>query len=110
MASLRKRGKMYYASYYVAGRERRRSLETTSYQLAKERLRNLEHVLGTEDPDSLCPTKTPVARIVGEYVGHIRTIKTKTSFKTDRWLCLAFNRTRCYHCTYTICRVGCSDD
>ena len=53
MASLRKRGKKYYASYYVGGKEHRQALETTSYQVAKERLRNLEASLarGTLDDD-----------------------------------------------------------
>ena len=53
MASLRKRGKQYHAVYCVGGKERRRSLETTSYQVAKERLRNLDASIarGTHDDD-----------------------------------------------------------
>lgn len=45
MASLRRRGKRYYANYYEGGKERRKSLDTASYQVAKGRLRNLEVAL-----------------------------------------------------------------
>ena len=38
MAGLIKRGKKYYAVVTVGGRERRQSLNTASYQVAKERL------------------------------------------------------------------------
>jgi hypothetical protein len=41
MASLRRRGKKYYASYYVGGKEHRRALATSFHQAAKERLRNM---------------------------------------------------------------------
>ncbi|MFP4501232.1 MAG: hypothetical protein ACLFTT_09565 [Candidatus Hydrogenedentota bacterium] len=60
MAGLIKRGKHYHAVYYVGGRERRQSLETTSYQVAKERLRNLEASLAKGDAESQLPTKTLV--------------------------------------------------
>ena len=101
MASLRKRGRVYYASYYVGGREYRHSLETTSYQLAKERLRELETALGTGSPESLRPSKTPIADMVGDYVDHIQTIKTKASFKTDRWYLRSIFGTICPQLNYT---------
>jgi hypothetical protein len=77
MASLRKRGKIYYASYYAGGKEQRRSLETASYHVARERIRNLEgaRARGTLDDD--LPTKTPVPRIVEEYAAHILNTKSR---------------------------------
>lgn len=54
MAGLIKRGKNYYAVYYVGGEERRRSPETTSCQMAKEQLRNLESSLPTGVLDNRC--------------------------------------------------------
>jgi len=85
MASLRKRGKIYYASYYVGGHERRRSLETTSYQIARERLRNLEASLALSEVDSQLPTKTPVGDLVEAYVERIRNTKTRNSVRVDTW-------------------------
>ena len=37
MASLKKRGKTYYIQYYINGAQKRLSLETQNYQLAKAR-------------------------------------------------------------------------
>ncbi len=83
MASLRKRGSQYYASYYVGGRELRKSLDTNSYQVAKDRLRNLERALSTGALDDVLPTRTPVREIVCEYAAHIRSTKTRNGWKTD---------------------------
>ncbi len=42
MASLKKRGKQYYAQYYAGGRQRRVNLKTASRQVAKEKIRQIE--------------------------------------------------------------------
>lgn len=42
MASLVKRGKTYYVQYYLAKKLKRRSLNTDSLQVAKEKLRQIE--------------------------------------------------------------------
>lgn len=85
MASLRKRGSKYYASYYAAGKEVRRSLDTSSYQVAKERLRNLESVLSHGPLDDVLPTKTPVAEIVAAFATYIQSAKSKNGVKVDFW-------------------------
>jgi len=85
MAGLIKRGNTYHAIYYLGGEERRRSLETSSYQVAKERLRQLEASLAVGDPDSQLPTNTPVASLVAAYVEYINTTKTRSSIRVDRW-------------------------
>lgn len=85
MASLRKRKKIYYASYYVGGEEQRRSLETKSYQVAKERLRNLEASLARGTLDDDLPTRTPLSEIVADYAAHIKNTKTKNSVTVDLW-------------------------
>ena len=85
MASLRKRGKKYYASYYVGGKEHRRALETTSHQVAKERLRHLEASLSRGTLESDLPTKTPMVDLLESYVRYIQTTKTKNSIKVDTW-------------------------
>ncbi len=82
MASLKKRGKKYYAQYYVGSKQRRVSLETESKQIAKEKIRKLESAM-LRGEDSPLPTKTPIGDIVEEYVNHIRAVKTPKSAQTD---------------------------
>jgi len=82
MASLLKRGKKYYAQYYLGGKPRRVSLATESLQLAKEKLRQLESSLARGE-DSPLPTKTRLPDILDEYVRHIRAVKTAKSAQTD---------------------------
>ncbi len=84
MAGLMKRGKTYYAVYRVAGKERRRSLETGSCQIAKERLRKIESSLAQGGEDDL-PTRTRIDEIVEAYVVHIRNTKTPSGAKIDTW-------------------------
>jgi hypothetical protein len=54
--------KTYYALYYISGKKKRISLETTSRQIAKEKLRQLEPNLPRGAPDPM-PTKTPYRAI-----------------------------------------------
>ena len=82
MASLIKRGKIYYAQYSVGNKLKRVSLETDSKQIAKEKIRSLETALFRGD-DSPLPTKTPISKVVAAYIEHMRTRKTATSIKRD---------------------------
>ena len=72
MAGLMKRGKKYYAFYSVGHRQKRVSLETTSLQIAKEKIRQIESALvrGVEIP---LPTKTPIGDVVEAYIQHMKT-------------------------------------
>ena len=49
MASLKRRGKIWYGQYYVGGRPERISLKTTSLQIAKEKLRQIESALARRE-------------------------------------------------------------
>ena len=82
MASLVKRGKYFYAFYYVGGNKKRVSLRTGSVQLAKEKLRQIESALVRGEDDGL-PSRTSIADAVTRYVRHIRTVKTPKSAQTD---------------------------
>ncbi len=83
MASfLKKRGKVYYAQYYIGTKQKRVSLETMSYQVAKEKIRDIESALSMGS-DSPLPSKTPLEKILQKYVVHIRTVKTAKSAQTD---------------------------
>jgi len=82
MASLKKRGKIYYAQYYIGGKQKRVNLGTESLQIAKEKIRQLESSLyrGNDVP---LPTKTPIAKVVTDYVEYMRSHKTTRSVERD---------------------------
>lgn len=63
MASLWKRKGMYYARYYVGGKQRSLSLNTASHQLAKEKLRRFETRLAEHGEDAL-PTKSLISDVL----------------------------------------------
>lgn len=82
MACLARRGKTYYIVIRKNGTEKRKSLKTTSLQVAKAKMRQIELkiVLGN---DNLFPTKTALADILDSYVRHVRTQKTRKGAATD---------------------------
>lgn len=82
MASLKKRGSTYYAQYYVGTKQKRINLGTGSLQIAKEKLRQMESSMYRGDDNPL-PTKTPIAKIVAEYVDYMRIHKTARSVERD---------------------------
>jgi integrase len=79
MASLKKRGKIYYAQYYVGGEAKRESLHTSSLQKAKVELAKLEKRLGGDFSDS--PTKTPTKDVLTDYCAHLYANRTAENAK-----------------------------
>ncbi|MBB6431383.1 tyrosine-type recombinase/integrase [Algisphaera agarilytica] len=82
MASLKKRNGIYYAQLYIGGRQVRRTLKTDSLQIAKAKLREIENTQAQGNGNPL-PTRTPIGKVVEQYVEHIRTVKTAKSAQTD---------------------------
>jgi hypothetical protein len=82
MAGLVKRNGTYYLQWYAGKKIRRRTLRTTVYQIAKEKLRQFESARFRGE-DLPLPTRTPIAEVVTAYVDHIRSIKTPKSAQTD---------------------------
>lgn len=79
---LGKKKKTYYLQYYVGRSLKRKSLGTSIYQIAKEKLRQFESAKLRGDANPL-PTKTPLAEAVDKYVQHMVNIKTAKSVQTD---------------------------
>jgi len=75
MAWLVKLGKVYYGYYYVNGQKKRKSLQTKSLQIAKEKIRQIESSLAQGEHSPL-PIRYTLSQVVSAYVKHIRTIKT----------------------------------
>lgn len=82
MASLKRRGSIYYLQWQEGGRRRLRSLGTDSFQLAKEHLRQFESAQLRGDPNPL-PTRTPIGEIVEAFVEHMRAHRPERSWKRD---------------------------
>jgi integrase len=82
VASLIQRDGIYYLQWCVSGRVRRRSLLTSSLQIAREQQRQFEsaQLRGVASP---LPSRTSIADVVDRYVAHMRTIKTAKSAQTD---------------------------
>ena len=84
MAGLIRRGSIFYAVYRVGGSERRVSLGTDSFQVAKAKVRQMEAALYQGDPTPL-PTKTPIGQIVAAYIDHMKVAKTVRSALKDSY-------------------------
>jgi integrase len=82
MAGLTKRGNTYYALYYIGRKQKRVSLETSSRQIAKEKIRQIESAL-VRQVDIPLPTKTPIGDVVEAYIQHMKTFKTARSVVKD---------------------------
>ena len=82
MASLKRRGKIYYAQYYAGNKQKRVCLETTSLQIAKDKIRQIESAL-VRQVDIPLPTKTPIGEAVEAYIQHMKTMKTARSVVKD---------------------------
>ena len=82
MACLKKRGDVYYAQYYLGGKQKRVCLDTTSSKLAKEKIRQIESAM-VRGNDLPLPTKTPVAQVVTAYVDYLHSVKTERNVRRD---------------------------
>jgi len=82
MASLITRGKIYYIQWRVGKKLKRKSLKTTIYQVAREKLLQFESARSRGEGNPL-PTRTPLPEILTRYVEHVRVVKTPKSAQTD---------------------------
>ncbi|MEO1007515.1 MAG: tyrosine-type recombinase/integrase [Planctomycetota bacterium] len=81
MASLFTRGKTYYVQVSTNGKVTRRSLRTTSKQIAKAKLLELER--DRMAGELRLPTQTPIPELVGAYMRHVLTFKTAANAGKD---------------------------
>jgi len=83
MASLIKRpgSDQFYLQWLVGGKIRRKSLRTTSLQIAKEKQRQFEsgRLQGIDNP---LPTRTSIPDVMDAYIGHIRAQKASKNVQT----------------------------
>lgn len=84
MASIYKRGRIWWAKFQHQGQVLRRSLQTPNRQLARERARHFECTVrdGTPVNSETC-TRTPLDAALQEFCEHQRVTKTQKSAQTD---------------------------
>ena len=81
MASVYRRGKMWWLCYRSGGKLVRKSLGTTNAKIAKDKLKETEYLLATKRLG--LPSKTPLAEILSDYYAHMRAYKKKKSAESD---------------------------
>lgn len=81
MASLYKRGKHYWVSYYLDGQHVQKSLKTTNQRVAESKVKRLEYELALGDLH--VASKTPLAVILEAYGRHLKATRTFKSYKND---------------------------
>ncbi len=83
MASLIRRGSVYFVAWYEGGKKRRKSLRTDCRQLAQERLRRFESARFRGEADGALPTRTPIGEVVAAYIEHMRSHRPERSVQRD---------------------------
>ncbi|NOZ55515.1 MAG: hypothetical protein GXO73_01835 [Calditrichaeota bacterium] len=81
MASLFKRRKQYWVSFYLDGKHVRRSLKTTTEKVAKAKVRRIEYEL--EIGDLQMASKLHLATILQAFCRHLMATRTYKSYKND---------------------------
>jgi integrase len=82
VASLKRRGSVWFVQWYENEKQRRRSLGTESLQVAREKLRRFESAQYRGEGSPLS-TRTPVGEIVEAYIDHMRAHRPQRSWKRD---------------------------
>lgn len=81
MASLFKRRKQYWVSYYINGVQVRRSLQTTSMRVARDKLKQIEYELATGDLQ--LSSELPLPEVLEDFCRHLMSVRTNKSYKND---------------------------
>jgi integrase len=81
MASLYKRGKKYWATYYVNGEQIKKSLETADERVAKNKFKKIEYELAIGELE--VASKLPLPMILESFCQELKANRTFKSYKND---------------------------
>lgn len=81
MASMYKRGKQFWISYYINNEQIKKSLKTTNERIAKSKLKKLEYELALGDLN--VASKLPLPVILEVFCKELKATRTFKSFKND---------------------------
>jgi integrase len=81
MASLFKRGKQFWVSFYLGGQHVRKSLETNVERIAAAKLKQLEYELSTSQLH--VASRLPLTQVLEAFCRHLMATRTYKSWKND---------------------------
>jgi integrase len=81
MASIYKRGDVFWIAYYQDGQHVQESLRTQHEQIAKEKKKRIEYELAIGDLHR--PSRLPLDRILQQFCEHLEVTRTFKSYKND---------------------------
>ncbi|MEI8196325.1 MAG: hypothetical protein WCI73_10485, partial [Phycisphaerae bacterium] len=81
MASLYKRRKQYWVSYYSGSQHLQKSLHTNNERIARAKVKQLEYDMSLGDLRQV--TKLPLVKVLEAYCLHLKGIRTYKSWKND---------------------------
>ncbi len=81
MASIYKRGNIWWIKYHLNGRRIQQSLRTKEARVARAKMRQLEYKLSTKG--LVFPSQIPLAQFLEDFCQYLRTIRTRKSYKND---------------------------
>lgn len=81
MASIYKRGKTWWIKYHLRGTRIQQSLQTTNERIAHARKCQFEYRLATGG--LVLPSEIPIKQFLDDFCHHLRTIRSRKSYKND---------------------------
>jgi len=81
VASVFRRGRIWWVKYYAGGKAVQQSLHTDNRKLARDKKKEIEYRLATQQLG--LPSKTDTRELLAEYYAHMRAHRTHKSAETD---------------------------
>ena len=81
MASIFRRGQVWWIKYHLHGQRVQQSLDTNLQRVAEAKRREIEYRMSTGG--MVLPTETPLGPFLEEFCQHLRSLRTFKSFKND---------------------------
>ena len=97
MASIYKRGKKFWISYYVNKQQIKKSLKTTDERIAKSKLKQLEYELALGNLNMAI--RLPLTVVLEEFCKQLKATRTSKSFKNDFSRLRIFFGPACVECS-----------
>ena len=81
MASIYRKGNVWWIKFYLDGQSTQQSLQTSNKRVALYKKRQLEYQLATQG--MVLPSRTPLQGFLEEFCNYLAGIRTPKSYKND---------------------------